>query len=122
MNKKVQDVECGSFTLSLTGLVCYKRLASLIIAKGDVAWIRCSLSLSLLRSSIQYIRGAHSTTGHAAKQPFPPLELVSSEVRLLTLNCLSELYMFLNCHLIYFWNILLQSSYRVGWGIFGRRR
>ena len=38
-----------------------------------MAWIRCSLSFSLLRSSIQCIRGARSTIGHAVKQPIPPL-------------------------------------------------
>ena len=67
--------------------VCYKRLASLISVKCDVpysstmAWIRCSLSFSLLCSSIQCIGGARSSIGHAAKQPIPPLDLVSSEAR-----------------------------------------
>ena len=94
--QRVREVERGSFTplvLSLTGglgnaaSVCYKRLASLISAKRDVpysstmAWIRCSLSFSLLRSSIQCIRGARSTIGHAVKQSIPPLDLVSSEAR-----------------------------------------
>ena len=94
--QRVREVERGSFTplvLSLTGglgnaaSVCYKRLASLISAKRDVpysstmAWIRCSLSFSLLRSSIQCIRGARSTIGHAVKQSIPPLYLVSSEAR-----------------------------------------
>ena len=94
--QRVREIERGSFTplvMSLTrGLgnaasVCYKRLASLISAKRDasysctMAWIRCSLSFSLLRSSIQCIRGARSTTGLAFKQPIPPLDLVSSEAR-----------------------------------------
>lgn len=94
--QRVREVERGSFTplvMALTGglgkaaSVCYKRLASLISAKRDVpysntmAWIRCSLSFSLLRSSIQCIRGARSTIGHAVKQPIPPLDLVSSEAR-----------------------------------------
>ena len=97
--QRVREVERGSFTplvMSLTGglgnaaSVCYKRLASLISAKRDIsysctmAWIRCSLSFSLLRSSIQCIRGARSTIGRAVsqslhwtlsprKQGFPPL-------------------------------------------------
>ena len=94
--QRVREVEHGSFTplvMSLTGWlgntasVCYKRLASLISVKRDIpysstmAWIRCSLSFSLLRSSIQCIRGARSTIGHAVKQPTPPLDLVSSEAR-----------------------------------------
>ena len=94
--QRVREVERGSFTplvMSLTGglgnaaSVCYKRLASLISAKRDVpysstmAWIRCSLSFSLLRSSIQCIRGARSAIGHAVKQSIPPLDLVSSEAR-----------------------------------------
>ena len=94
--QRVREVERGSFTplvMSLTGglgraaSVCYKRLAALISAKRDssysntMAWIRCSLSFSLLRSSIQCIRGARSTTGHVIKQQIPPIDLVSSEAR-----------------------------------------
>ena len=77
-----REVERGSFTplvMSLTGglgnaaSVCYKYLASLISSKRDVpysstmAWTRCSLSFSLLRSSIQCIWDARSTIGHAVK-------------------------------------------------------
>ena len=97
--KRVREVERGSFTpvvISLTGglgkaaSVCYKHLASMISAKRDIpysstmAWIKCSLSFSLLCSSIQCIHGACSTIGYAAKQPFPPLNLVSSEARFTT--------------------------------------
>ena len=97
--QRVREVEHGSFiplVFSLTGgmgnaaSVCYKCLASLISAKRDtsysstLAWIRCSLSFSLLRSSIQCIRGARSAAGRAAKQPIPPVDLVSSEARLST--------------------------------------
>ena len=97
--QRVREVEHGSFiplVFSLTGgmgnsaSVCYKRLASLISAKRDTSysstlvWIRCSLSFSLLRSSIQCIRGARSAAGRAAKQPIPPVDLVSSEARLST--------------------------------------
>ena len=89
---RVREVERVSFTplvLSLTGglgnaaSVCYKRLASLISAKryvpysSTMAWIRCSLSFSLLRSSVQCILGGSSTIGHANNQSllwtlFPP--------------------------------------------------
>ena len=94
--QRVREIERGSFTplvMSLTGgmgnaaSVCYKRLASLISAKRDasysctMAWIRCCLSFSLLRSSIQCIRGGRSATGRTFKQPIPPLDLVSSEAR-----------------------------------------
>lgn len=96
---RVCEVEHGSFTplvFSLTGgmgkaaSVCYKRLASLIAAKRDalysstIAWIRCSLSFSLLRSSIQCICGTRSATGHTVKQPIPPIDLVSTEARFST--------------------------------------
>ena len=99
--QRVREVEHGSFTplfFSLTGgmgktaSACYKRLASLISAKRDTLYsstmtcIRCSLSFSLLRSSIQCIRGARSTIGHAVKQPISPVDLVSSEARLSTDN------------------------------------
>ena len=92
--QRVREIEHGSFTplvMSLTGglgraaNVCYKRLASLIATKQDqpysstIAWIRCRLSFSLLRSSIQCIRGARSAIGRAARQQIPPTDLVSAE-------------------------------------------
>ena len=94
--QRVREVEHGSFTplvFSSTGGIkaasaCYKRLASLITAKRDtsysstMSWIKCRLSFSLLRSSIQCIRGAHSATGRTVKQVIPPVDLVSSEARL----------------------------------------
>ena len=85
--QRVREIEHGSFAplvMSLTGglgnaaSVCYKCLASLISAKRDVsysstmAWIRCSLSFSLLHSSIQCIWGARSTIGQAVRLPYPP--------------------------------------------------
>ena len=94
--QRIRKIEHGSFTplvMSLTGglgnaaTVCFKRLGSLISFKRDtsysrtMAWIRCSLSFSLLRSSIQCIRGARSSIHFAARQPVPPLDLVSSEAR-----------------------------------------
>ena len=92
--QRVREIEHGSFTplvMSLTGglgraaNVCYKRLASLIATKQEqpysstIAWIRCRLSFSLLRSSIQCIRGARSAIGRAARQQIPPTDLVSAE-------------------------------------------
>ena len=90
--QRVREIEHSSFTplvLSLTGglgkaaTVCYKRLASMLSSKHDqpysstIAWIRCALSFSLLRSSIRCIRGARSTVGHAMRQPVPPIDLVT---------------------------------------------
>ena len=80
--------------LSLTGgmgsaaTVCYKRLASLIAQKRDqpysrtMAWVRCSLSFALLRSSIQCIRGARSSIGRMGRELLPPVDLVTSEAKL----------------------------------------
>ena len=51
----------------------YKRLASQIASKRDqpynkvMAWLRCHLCFSLLRSSITAIRGVRSRTVHAAR-------------------------------------------------------
>ena len=93
-DQRVREIEHGTFTplvLSLTGgmgaaaTVCYKRLASMLAQKRDqtysstVAWLRCSLGFALLRSSIQCIRGAHSTAGRAARDPLPPVDLASLE-------------------------------------------
>ncbi len=95
--QRVREIEHGSFTplvLSATGgmgnaaTICYKRLASLIASKRDqpysstMAWVRCILSFSLLRSAIQCIRGSRSAGGHAAKQQLPPVDLVMSEAGL----------------------------------------
>ena len=79
--QRVREVELGSFTpliFSTSGgmekstAVAYKRLASLLANKRDqpysvvMAWLRCHLSFSLLRSAITCLRGARSTTGHAS--------------------------------------------------------
>ena len=68
--QRVREIERGSFTplvLSLTGglgnaaTLCFKRLASMLATKRDqpysttMAWLRCSLSFCLLRSSIRCI-------------------------------------------------------------------
>ena len=92
--QRIREIEHGSFTplvLSLTGgmgptaSMCFKRLASKLAQKKDqtysstMAWIRCSLSFALLKSSIQCIRGARSAVGRAARDHLPPADLVSSE-------------------------------------------
>ena len=62
----------------------YKRLASLLADKWDhtysktLYWLCCRLSFSLLRSAIQYIRGARSSCGHAIHSS-SPIDLVSTE-------------------------------------------
>ena len=93
-DQRVREIEQGTFTplvLSSTGgmgaaaTVFYKRLASMMAAKRDQAysktltWVRCTLSFALLRSSIQCIRGARSSIGWAARENFPPIDLVTSE-------------------------------------------
>ena len=50
---------------------------------STMAWINCSLSFSLLFSSIRCIRGARSAAGHASKQLIPPIDLVSTEAKIL---------------------------------------
>ena len=95
--QRVREVEHASFTplvLSVTGgmaneaSVFYKRLASELATKWDqpysstLSWLRCRLTFSLLRSSIQCIRGARSSRGHATKSQMPPLDLVISELNL----------------------------------------
>ena len=92
--KCVREIEHASFTLlvlSASGGLAkeatnfYKRLASKLAVKWDhsysltMNWLRCTLSLALLRSAIQCIRGARSTRGRAVKASFSPVDLVSAE-------------------------------------------
>ena len=80
--QRVREVEHSSFTslvLSATGGLAneattfYKRLASCLVTKWDysysstMSWLRCRLMFSLLRSAIQCIKGARSSSGHATK-------------------------------------------------------
>ena len=61
----------------------YKSLASILASKRDkpysstLDWLRCRLSFSLLRLSIQCIWGAHSQQGLAIKSL--PVDLVRAE-------------------------------------------
>ena len=92
---QIREVEWASFTqivLSSTGgmgtmaTTTYKRLASLLVDKYSrlynqtMGWLCCclSLSFSILRSSIQCIRGARPSQGHAIHLP-PSIELIVSE-------------------------------------------
>lgn len=92
-NQRINQVEHGSFqpiVLSSTGgmgketTVFFKRLASLLSEKWDqqysitLGWIRSTLSFSLLRSSIQCLRGARSKRGRPDFRPVLP-EVVQSE-------------------------------------------
>ena len=67
----------------------YKRLASLLSEKWNQAysptmsWLRCRLSFSLLRSSIQALRGSHSSSGQAIHSA-PPIDRAISESQLIT--------------------------------------
>ena len=92
---RIREVEHGCFTplvLSSTGglgreaTIAYKRIASLLSTKWDrpypsvLSWIRCSLSFSLLRSSIRCIRGHRSRCGFPVRVRLSsPIDVVCSE-------------------------------------------
>ena len=95
--ERVREVERGSFTplvfSSLGGMgkaatVMYRRLANLLSVKWNssysliMGWLRCSLSFSLLRSSLMCLRGSRSSSG----SPGVPaaVDLVVAEGRLAT--------------------------------------
>ena len=74
---RIRQIEMASFTplvFSTTGgmgreaTAFYKRLADLISNKRNttyskaIAWIRCNLAFSLIRSAIMCIRGSRSTS------------------------------------------------------------
>ena len=92
--ERVREIEHGSFTplvMSLSGglgnaaKVCLRRLASMLSEKWDLpysttlAWMRCTLSFTLLRSSIQSIRGARSSRGCPQRLCLLPCDLTVSE-------------------------------------------
>ena len=77
-DQRIREVEHGSFTplvFSTSGgmgkcaSVTYKRIATLLSTKREqtygatIAWIRCCISFSLLRSAIMCLRGARSSQG-----------------------------------------------------------
>ena len=90
--QRIREVEHATFSplvLSATreADTFYKRLASMLASKWDhtyshtLCWLRCRLTFSLLRSSIQAIRGARSRCGHAIKMPLV-VDLINSESHL----------------------------------------
>ena len=97
--QRIREVEHATFlplVFSTTGGLAreantfYKRLASMLASKWDhtygstLWWLHCRLAFSLLRSSIQAIRGARSSCGHAIKMPMV-VDLINSESHLSTL-------------------------------------
>ena len=108
--QRIQEIELASFTpivisaaggLASEATTFYKRLASLLASKwGDeycvvMGWLHCSLSFSLLQSTIvcvrgvrawcACVRGAHSSIGHFHKAT-SPLNLVWVEANMITEN------------------------------------
>jgi hypothetical protein len=94
-SQRINVIELGSFTpiiLSSTGgyareaTVFYKRLASLLSESRNehynitISWLRCIINFSLLRSSIQCIRGARSSRGMPYRQT--PISVIHAESRL----------------------------------------
>ena len=76
--QRVRDVEMSLFTplvfstfggMGMAATTVFKRLASLIADQRNqpysamMAWIRCSISFSLLRSAVTCLRGARSHRG-----------------------------------------------------------
>ena len=49
---------------------------------STINWLRCRLCFSLLRTSIQCIHVAHSTSGHASKFITPPTDFVGAEANM----------------------------------------
>ena len=93
--QRILEIEHASFSpivMSCTGGLgrsatsTYKRLASLLADKWNQAysptmcWLRCTLSFSLLRSTIQAIRGSRSSSGKAVKSP--PIDRAIAESQL----------------------------------------
>ena len=93
--QRVREVEHGSFTplvfsasggMAPAATATFKRLASLISEKQQqdynktIAWIRCLLSFSLVRSSVMCLRGARSSY-HRPTRPEhdTPLDVALSE-------------------------------------------
>ena len=93
--QRVREVEHGSFTplvfsasggMAPAATITFKRLASLLADKRQqdynktIAWIRCQLSFSLVRSSVMCLRGARSSYHRPARPECDiPLDVVLSE-------------------------------------------
>ena len=102
LNGASSNVQDGTpLVLSVTGGMAneatafYKRLACCLAIKWEqpysstMSWLRCRLAFSLLRSAIQCIRGARSRCGHAAKSLASPLDLVTSDLKLISVMAYS---------------------------------
>ena len=93
--QRIREVEHSSFTplvLSASGgmgteaSIFYKHLTTLLADKHysrTLCWLRCRLSFSLLRSSIQALRGARLSRGHAGRQP-TAVDLITTESYIVT--------------------------------------
>ena len=94
---RIREVEHASFTplvfsasggMAREATTFYKRLASLLSMKREqpysstMTWLGCLLSFSLLRSTIQSIRGARSSKGHPISNNSAPNDLISSDALL----------------------------------------
>ena len=96
-DQRVREVEHGSFTplvfttwssggMEKCASVTYKRFASLLSTKQEqnygatIAWVRCCLSFSLLRSSIMCLRGARSSQGRAFRSSVIDLAVEEAKV------------------------------------------
>ena len=90
--ERICEIEHGTFSplvFSLTGgmakeaTVFYKRLASLLSERWEqpysmtMGWLRCTLGFSLLRSSIQCLRGARSSIHRPVR--CLPVDVIQSE-------------------------------------------
>ncbi len=60
---------------------CSLRSGTMHPYSATLCWVRSRLAFSLLRSSIQCIRGARSSIGHAVKSS-APVDLVNAEAQL----------------------------------------
>ena len=94
-DQRVREIEHGTFTplvfsaaggMGNAATIMFRKLASLLATKRSqpysrtMGWIRCRLSLSLLRSAITCIRGARSTIGH----PGGPIRISDTNLELAT--------------------------------------
>ena len=106
MSREYGEVEKATFTplvLSASGgMACeathfYKRLASCLAEKWDepysttMAWLRCRISFSVLRSAIQSLRGAQSCIGHAVRSHASLSVVVTAEAKMTQHTCLTKL-------------------------------
>ena len=93
--QRVREIEHGSFTplvfsasggMAPAATITFKRLASLLAEKRQqeynktIAWIRCQLSFSLVRSSVMCLRGARSSYHRPARPDCDiPLDVALAE-------------------------------------------